>query len=56
MDMNYRGGIWEGGVCRVEGSEGGVWGNWEWGNSIINKIYLKKEKGKKKERHWWVSS
>ena len=39
MDMNYRGGMWEGGVGRMEWSEGGEWDNC---NSIINK-YIKKE-------------
>ena len=31
-----QGGMWEGGVCRMEWSEGGEWDNC---NSIINKIY-----------------
>ena len=38
MDMNYRGGIWEGG-----GGVGG--GKWDNCNSIINK-YIKKERKK----------
>ena len=38
MDMNYRGGMWEGG-----GRQDGVewWGKWDNCNSIINK-YIKK--------------
>ena len=43
MDMNYRGGMWEGGVGRMEWSEGEKWDNC---NSIINK--KKKEKNKRK--------
>ena len=41
MDMNYRGGMWEGGGGRMEWSEGG--GKWDNCNSIINK-YIKKIK------------
>ena len=40
MDMNYRGGMWEGG-----GGQDGVecvWGKWDNCNSIINKYILKK--------------
>ena len=40
MDMNYRGGMWEG-----EGGQDGVkGGKWENCNSIINKYILKKNK------------
>ena len=40
MDMNYRGGIWEGGG----GHNGVEWGGeWDNCNSIINK-YIKKKK------------
>ena len=39
MDMNYRGGMWEEGVGRMEWSEGGKWDNC---NSIIN-TYIKKK-------------
>ena len=43
MDMNYMGGMWEGG-----GGQGGVkWGKWDNCNSIINKTYFKKLKKKK---------
>ena len=38
MDMNYRGGMWEGGGVQ-DGVKRGKWDNC---NSIINKIYLKK--------------
>ena len=39
MVMNYRGGMWEG-----EGGQDGVkGGKWDNCNSIINKIYFKKE-------------
>ena len=41
MDMNYRGGMWEGGGVQDEVEWGGEWDNC---NSIINKIYFKKEK------------
>ena len=43
MDMNYRGGMWEGG-----GGQGGVeWGGeWDNCNSIINKYIFKKLKKK----------
>ena len=42
MDMNYRGGMWEGGCGQdgVEWSGGGEWGNC---NSIINKYIKNKE-------------
>ena len=41
MDMNYRGGLWEGG----DGQDGVEWGGGKWDNcnSIINK-YIKKIK------------
>ena len=39
MDMNYRGGMWEG-EGGQDGVEGGIWDNC---NSIINK-YIKKKK------------
>ena len=40
MDMNYRGGMWEGGG----GQDGVEWGGGKWNNcnSIINKYILKK--------------
>ena len=41
MDMNYRGGMWEGGGGQMEWSEGG--GKWDNCNSIINKYILKKK-------------
>ena len=40
MDMNYRGGMWEGGVWAGWSGVGGKWDNY---NSIINK-YIKKKK------------
>ena len=45
MDMNYRGGMWEGGG----GQDGVEWGAGKWDNcnSIINKYILKNEKRKK---------
>ena len=42
MDMNYRGGMWEGGGVQ-DGVKGGKWDNC---NSIINK-YIKTTKTKK---------
>ena len=40
MDMNYRGGMWEGG----DGQDGVEWGGkWDHCNSIINKYILKKK-------------
>ena len=46
MDMNYGGGMWEGGG----GQDGVEWGGkWDNCNSIINK-YIKKKKKKKNER------
>ena len=39
MDMNYRGGMWEG-EGGQDGVEGGIWDNC---NSIINKYIKKKE-------------
>ena len=39
MDMNYRGGIWEGGGGRDGVEWGGKWDNC---NSIINKYIFKK--------------
>ena len=41
MDMNYRGGMWEGGGGQDGVEWGGKWDNW---NSIINKyidLYIK---------------
>ena len=50
MDMNYRGGMWEGGGwAGWSGVRGGKWDNC---NSIINK-YIKK---KKKRRVLWFLS
>ena len=47
MDMNYRGGTWEGGGGR-DGVKGGKWDNC---NSIINKyIFKKNNKGNNKEQ------
>ena len=43
MDMNYRGGMWEGVVGRMEWSGGGR--KWDNCNSIINK-YIKKKNNK----------
>ena len=40
MDMNYRGGMWEGGGGQVGVEWGGEWDNC---NSIINKYIKKKE-------------
>ena len=47
MDMNYRGGMWEG-----EGWAGwnGVGGKWDNCNSIINK-YIKKKKEEERPRY-----
>ena len=44
MDMNYRGGMWEGGG----GQDGVEWGGGEWDNcnSIISKYIFKKKKKK----------
>ena len=42
MDMNYRGGMWEGGGWAGWSGVGGKWDNC---NSIINK-YIKKKKEK----------
>ena len=43
MDMNYRGGLWEGGG----GQDGVEWGGeWDNCNSIINKYFLKSKKKK----------
>ena len=39
MDMNYRGGMWEGGG----GQDGVKGGKWDSCNSIINKYILKKK-------------
>ena len=45
MDMNYRGGMWEGGG----GQDGVEWGGeWDNCNSIINKYILKNKKTKQK--------
>ena len=41
MDMNYRGGMWEGGGGQDGVELGGEWDNC---NSIINKYILKKER------------
>ena len=46
MDMNYRGGMWEG-VGGEDGVELG--GKWDNCNSIINKYILKKDRWKDKE-------
>ena len=44
MDMNYRGGMWEGGG----GQDGVEWGGkWDNCNSIINKYILKNKKQNK---------
>ena len=43
MDMNYRGGMWEGGEWAGWSGVGGEWDNC---NSIINKYIKKKEKKK----------
>ena len=45
MDMNYRGGMWEGRGGRLEWSEGGR--KWDNCNSIINKYILIKDTTKK---------
>ena len=45
MDMNYRGGMWEGGGWAGWSGVGG--GKWDNCNSIINK-YIKKKNNKKK--------
>ena len=46
MDVNYRGGMWEGGG----GQDGVEWGGeWDNCNSIINKYILKKKKKKEME-------
>ena len=44
MDMNYRGGMWEG----RGGQDGVEWGGWDNCNSIINKYILKKSKLEKR--------
>ena len=50
MDMNYRGGMWEGGGWAGWSGVGGKWDNC---NSIINK-YIKKKKKKKKINKYWA--
>ena len=46
MDMNYRGGMWEGGG----GQDGVEWGEWDNCNSIINKYINKKIEDQKKRK------
>ena len=50
MDMNYRGGMWEGGGVQ-DGVKGGKWNNC---NSIINKyIYIKEIRVQKYPMHFY---
>ena len=46
MDMNYRGGMWEGGGWAGWSGVGGKWDNC---NSIINKYIKKKNRAGKKK-------
>ena len=48
MDMNYRGGMWEGGGRAGWSGVGG--GKWDNCNSIINKYIKKKNKKKEKKK------
>ena len=49
MDMNYGGGMWEGGGWAGWSGVGGKWDNC---NSIINKIYLENKKIKEDTNKW----